>query len=479
MLASGRSHPRWSRWSVLAEPRDWLIVREAELPEDSPDPLATLTAVVARTRWPSQHAQEGGAAGEAPAESMAAAELPFLGGWIGSLGYELGRRIEPAVRGARGAGPRSALRPDGHAWPLIQFAHCPSALIHDRARQRWWSVGPRGETPLEESLRAELESPAETPVEQPRPPLVASDAARASAADRWRLAPFRTTVGAAEWQPMILQAIELIRAGDIYQANLTHLLRSMLLGSPRALALDALAGAAPWHGALLELPDGSALISLSPELYLSGQLGAAHQPSHVLTRPIKGTRPATHDPAELLDSGKDEAELTMIVDLMRNDLGRVCQPGSVEVSEPRHVEEHPTVHQGVATVQGALRPEVDLAALLRSTFPPGSVTGAPKIRAMQVIEALEPWARGPYCGAIGCISDHGRFSFNVAIRTLAAGPPQDGEARRHVLYGVGCGIVAESDPAAEWQESLDKAAVARALVEPVDAPDRTARDGDE
>jgi len=286
---------------------------------------------------------------------------------------------------------------------------------------------------------------------------------------RWRLEPFEETTDATLWKAAIDRAIELIRGGDIYQSNITHLLRSTLHGSPRGLAIHALATAAPWHGALLELPDGSALISLSPELFLGGEFASEGREGFVLTRPIKGTRPASGDPAELLASEKDEAELTMIVDLMRNDLGRICQPGSVEVAEPRHIEAHPTVHQGVATVQGVLRAGVTIVDLLSATFPPGSVTGAPKIRAMQVIESLEPWARGPYCGAIGCLSDHGRFAFNVAIRTLAAGPPEAMAVttempRRHVLYGVGCGIVADSDPAAEWQESLDKAAVVRGLV---------------
>lgn len=232
------------------------------------------------------------------------------------------------------------------------------------------------------------------------------------------------------------------------------------------MGFAAIDSAQPWHGALLELPDGSSVVSLSPELFLAGEFQPANS-GFVVTRPIKGTRPSTVDPEELLRSTKDEAELTMIVDLMRNDLGRVCSAGSVEVSELRHVEQHPTVHQAVATVQGRLRPGVDAASLLRATFPPGSVTGAPKIRAMQIIEALETRRRGPYCGAIGYFSDHGRFGLNVAIRTLAIAPPRGvgSEVVREVHYGVGCGIVADSDSGSEWRESMDKAAVVRELCD--------------
>jgi para-aminobenzoate synthetase component 1 len=150
-------------------------------------------------------------------------------------------------------------------------------------------------------------------------------------------------------------------------------------------------------------------------------------------------------------SPKDEAELNMIVDLERNDLGRVCRTGTVRVTQPRMIEKHPTVYHGVATVEGVLRPEVTLVDLLRATFPGGSVTGAPKIRAMQIIDELEPVRRGPYCGAIGYLAADGTMEFSVAIRTMTM--LSDGI----VHVPVGGGIVAESDPSAEYEETLVKA----------------------
>ena len=176
------------------------------------------------------------------------------------------------------------------------------------------------------------------------------------------------------------------------------------------------------------------------------------------SRPIKGTRAFHEDPAELLASAKDAAELHMIVDLVRNDLGRVARPGGVEVRVPREVESHETVHHCVSEVHAVLRPGTRPADLLRAAFPPGSVTGAPKVRAMQVIDELEPCARGMYCGAVGVISPD-RMELNVAIRTitLARG---DGDALPGMLrYSAGCGIVAESDPRHEYEESIHKAAV--------------------
>jgi anthranilate/para-aminobenzoate synthase component I len=187
------------------------------------------------------------------------------------------------------------------------------------------------------------------------------------------------------------------------------------------------------------------LISNSPELFLR-----VTPDRRVITRPIKGTRPRLPGmEIELRDSLKDQAELNMIIDLERNDLGRVCEVGSVRVSEPRSIEAHPTVYHGVATVEGKLRPEVTFVDLLRATFPGGSITGAPKIRAMQIIEELEPVRRGPYCGAIGYVAPDGTMEFNVAIRTMIL---KDGM----VHVPVGGGIVADSDPREEYEETLVK-----------------------
>jgi anthranilate/para-aminobenzoate synthase component I len=153
---------------------------------------------------------------------------------------------------------------------------------------------------------------------------------------------------------------------------------------------------------------------------------------------------------ELRDSAKDQAELNMIVDLERNDLGRVCEIGTVNVTAPRSIESHPTVYHGAATIEGILRRDVSLSDLLRATFPGGSVTGAPKIRAMEIIEELEGVRRGPYCGAIGYLAAGGQMEFNVAIRTIIV-------KRGHSYISVGGGIVADSIPDAEYEETLVKA----------------------
>ncbi len=179
------------------------------------------------------------------------------------------------------------------------------------------------------------------------------------------------------------------------------------------------------------------------------------------TRPIKGTRPRGKDAAEdaalraALDAAeKDRAELAMIVDLERNDLGRVCGIGSVTVAEARRLEAYATVHHAVATVRGVLEPGADLVDLLRATFPGGSITGCPKLRAMEVLDALEPTRRGIYCGAIGWAGAEGAC-LNLAIRTMTL---SKGLATLH----AGGGIVADSDPEAEYRETLDKA---RAMLE--------------
>ena len=203
------------------------------------------------------------------------------------------------------------------------------------------------------------------------------------------------------------------------------------------------------HAALLRWEGGS-ILSASPELFLRLRTGRA------ISRPIKGTRARSSEAAldasareELLHSEKDRAELTMIIDLVRNDLGKVCVPGGVHVPEPYGRETHPTVHHLVATVEGRLAEGRTWADLLQAAFPGGSITGAPKIRAMQIIDEMEPTARGVYCGAIGWIGLDGDMHLNLAIRTLVR---VGGEAFVH----TGGGIVADSDPEDEYEETCAK-----------------------
>jgi aminodeoxychorismate synthase component I len=249
----------------------------------------------------------------------------------------------------------------------------------------------------------------------------------------------------AEYENAVRRVMDYIAAGDVFQVNLSQRFSAGLKRHPAEIYQRLVRESPAPFGAYLGYED-FAIISNSPELFFR-----VTPDREIVTRPIKGTRPASPGmEAELRDSIKDQAELNMIVDLERNDLGRVCQVGSVRVAEPRAIESHPTVYHGVATIEGRLRKEVGFVELLRAIFPGGSVTGAPKIRAMQIIDELEPVRRGPYCGAIGYLDAAGNMQFNVAIRTMIA---KDG--RIHIP--VGGGIVTDSDPAQEYGETLVKA----------------------
>jgi para-aminobenzoate synthetase component 1 len=241
-----------------------------------------------------------------------------------------------------------------------------------------------------------------------------------------------------------------IRAGDIYQVNLTHRLTAPWQGGGWNL-FRQLADVSPApFSAFVDCGDFQ-LASSSPELFLrlSG--------SHIQTRPIKGTRPRSLDAAddarlayELQTSAKEQAELVMITDLLRNDLGRVCEFGSVQVPDLLRLEKFAQVQHLVSTVEGRLRPDVTHLAALASCFPGGSITGAPKFRAMEIIDELEPLSRGPYCGALGYLGFNRESQLSIIIRTAIC---KDGVAH----FPVGAGIVADSDPAAEYEETLAKA----------------------
>ena len=264
------------------------------------------------------------------------------------------------------------------------------------------------------------------------------------------LGPMEPLIGKHEYLARFDRIIEAIRAGDIYQANLTIPLGGTWQGDPVAIYHAIRPRAAARFGALLF--DGAQwLLSFSPELFFRAR-GA-----DIKTRPMKGTRPRGHDAdtdsalkADLAASRKDRAENLMITDLMRNDLSRLALPGSVRVEDPFRIEAYPTVFQMTSTVRATLAKGFDAAEVLRAMFPCGSITGAPKLRAMEIIEAIEGWRRGPYCGAIGQM-DADEACFNVAIRTLRLTP--DGRA----TFGVGSGVVADSEGEDEWRECLSKA----------------------
>ena len=333
----------------------------------------------------------------------------LLPNWIGYLGYELGYAIEPTV----GSIPESD-------WPLIDIIWCERALVHDAQTDSWWSIG--GCEPPEIH-------------DDPQPKPAWSGLQDASGRDVFRCS--------------VQQTVDYIHAGDIFQANITRRFSSEIRGDIRAAAISMLSNPGGWFGAWLEFPtDGRFLMSMSPELFLQFN-GITRE---VITRPMKGTRPEHDDPAQLMDSAKDAAELHMIVDLMRNDLGRVCKFGSIRVRNARSIELHPTVWQCVGEVRGVVRDNVAVEDLLQATFPAGSITGAPKVRAMQIIHELEATPRGPYCGAIGVLGKS--LMLNVAIRTaLFQGSGSAHQFTGELEYSTGCGIVAESDPDAELVES--------------------------
>lgn len=410
----GAAVERWARWSILASPDSWLTART---PGEANEALAVLERQ-----------------SHTAASPVSPGDAPFHAGWIGLVAYDLGRVIEPTAQHGHAI--------DDRRWPLLAMGRCEVALVFDHVEGRWSLAG-------DVAKAAELAS------------MIELDACEGS----WCAGELSSATTPDAYMASVARAVALIAQGDIFQANITQRFSASFAGSTRALARAAFAVSRARYGAYLELPEGRCVVSMSPELFLEVD-GASRR---VVTRPIKGTLRGEADPAVLCASVKDAAELHMITDLMRNDLGRVCEYGSIRVAKPREIESHPTVHHGVSEVAGTLRRDVSVADLLRATFPPGSVTGAPKIRAMQIIDEIEPVQRGPYCGAMGFIGDAGNVSLNVAIRTIAiTGSRRDFNGRvrwdemEGVLdYGAGGGVVADSNPAAEYRESLDKAEVLR------------------
>lgn len=276
--------------------------------------------------------------------------------------------------------------------------------------------------------------------------------ARALAAGNARIADVKPRWDADTYGAAFDRVHDYIGAGDIYQANLTFPIDAKFTGDPQALYAALSARQPVKHGVLILQDDGPAILSRSPELFFRTDNTGA-----IETRPMKGTQPRHADPEQdkanhdfLTLDEKNRAENLMIVDLLRNDISVVSQPGTVRVPELFHVESYATVHQMVSKVTAQLKPNTGLADIFRAMFPCGSITGAPKLRSMEVIRELEPWARNVYCGAIGWAAPDGTSSFNVAIRTLMI----DGN---DVTMNVGGGVVWDSTADAEYEEALWKA----------------------
>ena len=342
------------------------------------------------------------------------------GGWLaGFIAYEAGLALEPKLRALAEART-------GAAGPLVWLGRFEEETVIPAGEVGGW--------------------------------LAAREQGHAS------LGPLEPQVSPGAYVAAFERLQEAIRAGDIYQANLTFPLAGSYRGDPLALYAALRPAAQAGYGGVVF--DGQHwLLSLSPELFVSLKGREAK------AKPMKGTRPRADDPAEdralaeeLAGSDKDRAENLMIVDLMRNDLSRVAEAGSVRVEAPFAVESYPTVHQMVTTVRARLGEGRGAADLVRAIFPCGSITGAPKIRAMELIAEVERDARGAYCGALGRIGpakdDHGGdAAFNVAIRTLRLTPIEN--AQGSAVLGVGSAIVADSEPMNEWREAVLKGGFAR------------------
>jgi para-aminobenzoate synthetase component 1 len=350
---------------------------------------------------------------------------------IGCLAYELGALCDRFPAGAT-QGP----------FPLAIFQTYDAGYVHDLRQDATWVWGKT--RAAARALLSALSSVGQLP-------------ARAL-----RLSPFEEGTR-EEYRRGVRRVLDYIGAGDIYQANISRRFHARI-DAPAHLLYRSLRAQCPApFGGFLDF-DEFQLLSVSPERFLFLDRGAGR----IETRPIKGTRARSPHPArdralaaELCVSAKDRAEHVMIVDLERNDLGRVCRTGSVRVARLAGLESFAHVHHLVSTVEGRLRPGVDLPAVLRATFPGGSITGAPKLRAMEIISEVEGAPRGPAFGAFGYIDAHGRVDLALAIRTAVVA---DGV----VSYRAGGGIVADSDPDAEYEEaSLKAASFLNAAAEPL------------
>jgi anthranilate synthase component 1 len=347
-------------------------------------------------------------------------ELPFHGGWVVMLAYELAAEIEPRLRLRR-----------HDVLPVALALRCPAAIIVDHLQDRTILVAEQGSEALLDQLEADLATPWAAQA-LPAPSAIDEDA-----------------------PTLFLDGVERIhqhlRDGDIFQVNLSRAWRMSYAHPPKPADVYAAlrqANPAPFAG-LLQHGDW-AIVSSSPERLVETRKGMAQ------TRPIAGTRPRVAGDDELArirelsTHPKERAEHVMLIDLERNDLGRVCVPGTVEVDELMVVESYAHVHHIVSNVRGRLRPGVTPGEVIRATFPGGTITGCPKVRCMEIIAALEDAPRGAYTGALGYIDRNGDLDLNILIRTLT-------QSNGQISLRAGAGIVTDSVAAAELEETRAKA----------------------
>jgi para-aminobenzoate synthetase component 1 len=415
LLESARPGRR-SRWSYLAvDP--WTVLEAAS---DGPDPFAEARRQLARL---------------APGRLEHDAAPPFTGGLAGYLGYDLGRRLERM--------PSLALA--DQALPELRLALHDVVVAWDRTHGRAWLVGRAVDGDLAGLRRRRDDLLARFLAPEPR-----ERAGSNPAPEPPRV--FASNLDRAAFEAMVGRVRDEIACGEIYQANVARRLSAPFRGATWPVYRRLRTGDPVTHAAYLDLGEGRALLSASPEPFLSLRVDG-----HVETDPIKGTRPRGATPEEdralareLLASGKDRAENVMIVDVLRNDLGRVSIPGSVRVPRLCRLERTGAVQHLVSTVTSRLEPGRDAFDLLAASFPGGSISGAPKLRAMEIIESLEPVRRGPYTGTALWLGADGAMGSSMLIRTFVA----DGE--RLTLH-VGGGMTWRSDPTEEWEETRAKA----------------------
>lgn len=403
-LDSGRPACPWGRFDIIsAQPVELL-----ELNADNPlNPFDALQALYNKYQI----------------EISEDPELPFQGGVIGHFNYDLGRSTEQLPDKAEAYSDLPDLRAGIYLWALVVDHHRETAMLVS--------------TP---QVASETIAKIEALLLQP---VSASD-------NTFSLqGPFTANLTEEEYSAKLQSVDDYIHAGDCYQVNFAQRFNSQFKGDSWH-AYKQLRKAAPTpYSAFMDSPKQQ-ILSLSPEQFLESKQNV------VTTKPIKGTRPRSDDPAidtelkqELSESEKDRAENLMIVDLLRNDLSKVCELNSVTVPKLFNIESYANVHHKVSTVTGKLTKGHSPIALLKHCFPGGSITGAPKIRAMEIIEELEPHKRSIYCGSIGYISFCGRMDTSITIRTLLC-------EQGHIFCWAGGGIVADSDIKNEYEETFSK-----------------------
>ena len=423
-LDSGRHYPAQSRYDILsAQPYVRLVTRGAltEIYGDAielsrEDPFSLVRRVLAP-------------------DPSCGGELPFCGGAIGYFGYDLARRLERLP----------AIAEDAERIPEMAIGIYDWAVVVDHLERRSWLVGQGRDSDTDLKWSRLVATFSEPPAEKQRAPFRI-------------LSPVASNLTHDDYARAFRKIRGYIHDGDCYQVNLAQRFSAAAGGDPW-LAYQRLRIINPAPFSVYFNTPYAQILSASPERFLKVAGG------RVESKPIKGTRPrAGHArlDAELIEalraSGKDRAENLMIVDLLRNDLSKNCALGSVRVPKLFEVESYATVHHLVSTVTGELREGRDALDLLRGCFPGGSITGAPKLRAMQIVEELEPHRRGIYCGAIGYIGFDGGMDANIAIRTLV-------HSHGVVRCWAGGGIVADSRLEEEYQETFDKAAAMLRLLQ--------------